>query len=753
MIEWIISSSVLIAVIVALRYIFKGKISLRLQYALWALMLLRLLVPVSLFSHSLSVISLIPAQTALQVERAADSTLGYVGYELPDLSVAEPDPNLSASEQEAQYNVNVDQYNNEIEAAKAETGVAITAGTVLYTIWLAGIIFVALCLLLSNLRFYTRLKKTRKETDNTDYPLKVYVSDVVDTPCLFGLFRPAIYATPEVVADETTLRHVIAHETTHYRHGDHIWSALRGVCLALHWFNPLVWLAASFSRRDAELACDESTIKRIGEDERNSYGRTLINLTCQKRGSLLVTATTMTGSRKSINERITLIAKKPKMAIYTLVAIVLIAAVAVGCTFTGAKTEKETVTDAYFNVSNSDPIETVRDFLKAEKAQDYTISLEIHEVALSESDTAKIIEDFVGREFAESKNWTDEYIENNVVGVAAYYSAQYDHEQIFYNDGDFVRIFYLEYDDETSLWTIWDNDGGIELDVFLNGSQEWPECLIEPESMGLVSNEDFSDIPDIVLTVAEAQAAEDLLMHSTDYPDYDYIDWRINNIKKVYTYDNFYGLTIDIYEMTDEFLSNAPEKVMLPGGMSTTDDGWVWHAYFNYLVFDADSNSFLLNLVENDCSPGTSAFDEDLAAKFEAVMFPYSDLGLTPAEGILEQAVKFPYEIDFRGYIADLSGISVFVDEIIWDTEGNYDNGYAIINDDESVTEYTLAEDCEFWILKNYWYPCQRLDYETFAGFLVTDKDFTEQYGAAILWVFTENEDGEVIMIGMQYQP
>ena len=60
-------------------------------------------------------------------------------------------------------------------------------------------------------------------------------------------------------------------------------------------------------------------------------------MTCQKRPALLITATTMTGGKNSIRERITLIARKPKMAAYTLAAVVVIAAVAVGCTFTGAK--------------------------------------------------------------------------------------------------------------------------------------------------------------------------------------------------------------------------------------------------------------------------------------------------------------------------------------------------------------------------------------------------------------------------------
>ena len=55
MLEWVISSAVLTALVIALRFVLKGKISLRLQYALWALVLLRLLVPVSFGSTGLSV--------------------------------------------------------------------------------------------------------------------------------------------------------------------------------------------------------------------------------------------------------------------------------------------------------------------------------------------------------------------------------------------------------------------------------------------------------------------------------------------------------------------------------------------------------------------------------------------------------------------------------------------------------------------------------------------------------------------------
>lgn len=86
--------------------------------------------------------------------------------------------------------------------------------------------------------------------DIPECPLPVYLVEGLSSPCLFGLFRPAIYLTPEAVENETVLRHVLAHEATHYAHKDHIWSALRCTALALHWYNPLVWLAVSLSKAD-----------------------------------------------------------------------------------------------------------------------------------------------------------------------------------------------------------------------------------------------------------------------------------------------------------------------------------------------------------------------------------------------------------------------------------------------------------------------------------------------------------------------
>ena len=192
-----------------------------------------------------------------------------------------------------------------------------------------------------NLRFGKKLRRSRERVEETDACLPVYESGETDTPCLFGVAKPSIYVTPDTRTEAETLRYALAHEQTHYRHGDNLWAVLRGVCLALHWYNPLVWWAAELSRRDAELACDEATIRRIGESERAAYGRTLIRMTCEKRPALLVTATMMTDSGKGLKERISLLVKKPKTAAYTAVAVLLIAGLSVACTFTGGRENAE----------------------------------------------------------------------------------------------------------------------------------------------------------------------------------------------------------------------------------------------------------------------------------------------------------------------------------------------------------------------------------------------------------------------------
>ena len=340
MLEWIVSSAVLILAVTALRAALKGRISPRLQYALWLPVLLRLLIPVSFGSTQVSVNNLVQAASGTETGQAITS---FAKTQLPRMTY-----NAAYSEVSREYaerGVDISELPpEEREVADREAlsrmNGGLTVREVLTVVWAAGSAAVGCAFVFSNLKLYARLRRSRKKL-GTRGTLDVYVSGAVETPCLFGLVLPSIYVTPEAAEDAAALRHVTEHELTHFRRGDNVWSLLRGVCLALHWYDPLVWCAALLSRRDSELACDEATVKRLGESERAEYGRTLIGMTCRKRPNLLGLATTMTGSAGSIKERIMFIAKKPRTTVLALIAVLTVAAVAAGCTFTGAETSGE----------------------------------------------------------------------------------------------------------------------------------------------------------------------------------------------------------------------------------------------------------------------------------------------------------------------------------------------------------------------------------------------------------------------------
>ena len=205
------------------------------------------------------------------------------------------------------------------------------------TVWVTGMVIVGVWLVACNVTFALRLKRTRTPVD-TFRGRRVYVSHVLVTPCLHGLFCPAVYVTSQAAKNGTTYLHTLEHEWTHYRHGDLYWSLLRGVALVLHWYNPLVWVAAILSRRDAELCCDESTLARLGDGERTAYGETLLWMTCQKAypHTLLGTATTMASPLPDLKERLLSVVKRSRPTAWAAVVTAAVMLFATFFTMSGA---------------------------------------------------------------------------------------------------------------------------------------------------------------------------------------------------------------------------------------------------------------------------------------------------------------------------------------------------------------------------------------------------------------------------------
>ncbi|MDE6661796.1 MAG: M56 family metallopeptidase [Lachnospiraceae bacterium] len=137
------------------------------------------------------------------------------------------------------------------------------------------------------------------------------------------------------------------------------------------------------------------------------------------------------------------------------------------------------------------------------------------------------------------------------------------------------------------------------------------------------------DVPDVVVEKAEELISGWYLNEQANNEEYSYINWRIESLTHCYTYDDFEGMVLQIYQLNHEFLSDKPENILLAGGMSVTDDGWVTPGYPNsrFLVFkqDGEALSFLVCLSENDCFPGDELFSEDLKNLLEDMVFFAAD--------------------------------------------------------------------------------------------------------------------------------
>ncbi len=322
---WLLSGAVLTAAALLLRAALGRRLGAALRYALWLPVLLRLLFPGSLLHASFGVrawgeellvreAAAAQGEGAAPAERTADASPGQAPLAGEDRPTPLPP-------------------DGKPEAAPPSSPIPW-----LLRLWGAGAALTALWFAGENLRFWLRLRRGRR-LEAGDFPLPVYVVPGLEGSCLF--FR-RVYLSPAAAEDEDIRAHVLRHELSHCRHGDGLWVALRSAALALHWCDPLVWLAAAASRRDSELAADAGALRGLGPGERQAYGETVIRLSAARsRGGLLTAATGMSGNKRALKERVRRIAREKKTALPVLLAALLLLAVAVGCAFAGGKPQEE----------------------------------------------------------------------------------------------------------------------------------------------------------------------------------------------------------------------------------------------------------------------------------------------------------------------------------------------------------------------------------------------------------------------------
>ena len=247
-----LTGSIVIAVVLLARLLLRRAPKIY-SYMLWAVVLFRLLCPISL-SAGLSVLKPLPVMTTQGLStvtyRPVESVVpafGEIGQE-----DARPEP---------------------AETVKAETG--LQAMTLAAAVWLTVGGALAGCSLVQ----YIVLRRKLREA--APYRGEVYLSDSIATPFVMGVIAPKIYLPSDTPIAER--RFIIAHERHHLHRGDPLWKLLGYLALCVHWFNPLVWLAFFLGGKDMEMSCDEAVLNRLGEDIRADYSQALLRLATHKR--------------------------------------------------------------------------------------------------------------------------------------------------------------------------------------------------------------------------------------------------------------------------------------------------------------------------------------------------------------------------------------------------------------------------------------------------------------------------------------
>ena len=302
-----ISASWLILAVLVLRVVLK-KAPKWVMPLLWGVVALRL---VCLFSIE-SALSLIPSAETIPSEIVTE-TREPVLYEQATLDIV-TNPTLPSAEEVP------------VGVSRQQAQVDFNIYSVL---WLAGMAALLVHALVSAGKLKRKLATAILLRDN------IYESEFVDSPFVFGVVKPNIYLPMHM--DEGTAAHVIAHERAHLARRDHWWKVLGYLVLALHWFNPLVWVAYILFCRDIELACDEKVVKGLDGAARADYSQALLSCAAPKRA---VAACPLAFGEGNIKTRVKSALHYKKPAFWVAAAAVLAVVIVAVCFLTNPRSER-----------------------------------------------------------------------------------------------------------------------------------------------------------------------------------------------------------------------------------------------------------------------------------------------------------------------------------------------------------------------------------------------------------------------------
>ena len=312
------TGSIVILVVLIARLLLK-KAPKTISYALWAVVLLRLLCPVGIEAP----VSIVPQTTSVSEN-----------YTLEDTPISVAGAGIAA------YQAVGDVLNGGIDVQHIPTTNTDEVGNVEYVtanwsevwilfgqyIWFAGVAGMILYSIVSYWKLKKRLSVRMRLRDN------IYIADDIASPFVIGLVKPKIYLPATLAEQEQS--YIIAHEQHHIRRCDHVIKVLAFSALVLHWMNPLVWLAFVLATRDMEMSCDEAVIRKLGEEVRGDYAASLLSLATGKR---IIAGFPLAFGEGDPKDRIKNLAKWRQPVIWVSVVAIVLCGVLAVCLLTDRK--------------------------------------------------------------------------------------------------------------------------------------------------------------------------------------------------------------------------------------------------------------------------------------------------------------------------------------------------------------------------------------------------------------------------------
>lgn len=298
--------------VMAVRLVLRKKASRRALCMLWALVALRLLLPVSLTVES---------PVSLQAEEAPVSR-AYHAMQEARTSVPEEAAPAPAESSGAAAAV--------VPAEPAAEPVTLrTFARWLPWIWVIGMGCMAAYMLLSFIWMRLTLRRAEHIRDN------VYRCTQWSTPFVLGIIAPCIYV-PESVSEED-LPQVLAHERCHIRRWDHVVKPFAFLLLAVNWFNPVLWAAYVLLGRDMENACDEMALKNADTAQRAAYSRALVSCAAQPK---MAAVCPLAFGEVAVKERVKNVLHYKKPAVWAAVMVAVAAVIIGACLLTKPAEDK-----------------------------------------------------------------------------------------------------------------------------------------------------------------------------------------------------------------------------------------------------------------------------------------------------------------------------------------------------------------------------------------------------------------------------